>query len=131
MNGLFGKEVPAEFVVKEIRGVGLNRFTGQPNRTTYALETWHIYPNRKVLAAISWHGTKEEAELITHPGAVRLRSEWHKEYGMAGLASRGSKVYLTLRDQFDTEVDYLHYVRSVSAHPAAIDKKLMLMEVRK
>jgi hypothetical protein len=132
MNGLFGNKTPTEeLVVKEIHGVGLNCFDRQPRRTIYALETWHIYPDRKVLAAIGLYGTKAEAEVIKNIAMQDVRpleyratpkQGWHN-----GLMAKG---YLTLADTFQSKQEYLRYMRTVSMHPAAIDKKIMKMEVR-
>lgn len=127
MNGLFGNKTPTEeLVVKEIHGVGLNCFDRQPRRTIYALETWHIYSDRKVLAAIGWYGTKKEAERIRERALYGIKySTWHRSYG---AQTAGCKGYLTLRDQFDTEKEYLRYARTVSMHPATIDRKMKAME---
>ena len=117
-------------VEMEIHGVGLDCHDCQPNRIRYALETWHTYPDRRMLAAISYHRTRKDAEVIKANEMESMRPkkcQAVKNRWRIGLMAKG---YLTLSDQFDTPKEYLNYVRSVSMHPARVDKQIMKMEVR-
>ena len=118
-----------EHVVREIHGVGLNCFDRQPNRTIYAVETWRVYSDRKVLAAYRLYGTRKEAEWIKQVGMSDVRFEYRATTNQGWQNGQKQKGYLTLADTFPSKREYLRYVRTVSMHPKAIDKKLE-MEVR-